>query len=103
MPPEYASQPVPSDTPKLRGLPPSGGREAILAAALELLRERGIARLTTREIAASAGASEASIFYHYRGRAGLLMAVFEQGLRPLQELSEGLDLSDLDTARWRSR
>jgi AcrR family transcriptional regulator len=93
---EYASHPVPGEAPKRRGRPPSGGREAILAAALELLRDRGIARLTTREIAAAAGVSEASIFYHYRDRAGLLMAVFEQGLVPLKELSETIDLPGPD-------
>jgi AcrR family transcriptional regulator len=87
---------VPGEPLKRRGRPPSGGREAILAAALELLRDRGIARLTTREIAAAAGVSEASIFYHYRDRAGLLMAVFEEGLRPLKELSETIDLSGPD-------
>ena len=40
-----------SDVPKRRGRPPAGGREAILAAALQLLRERGIARVTSREVA----------------------------------------------------
>jgi AcrR family transcriptional regulator len=69
---------------KRRGRPPSGGKEAILEATLELLRERGIARLTTREVAERAGTSEASIFYHYRDRARLLQAVFERGLEPLQ-------------------
>ena len=78
-----------SEVPKRRGRPPAGGREAILAAALELLRERGIARVTSREVAALAGVSEASVFYHYKDRAGLLQAVFAQGLRPLQELAEG--------------
>lgn len=72
--------------PRRRGRPPSGGREAILAATLELLRERGIARLTTREVAGRAGVSEASIFYHYTDRPGLLRAVFVEGLRPLREL-----------------
>lgn len=66
-----------------RGRPPAGGREAILAAALTLLRERGIARLTTREVAEVAGVSEASVFYHYRDRAGLMQAVLEAGLEPL--------------------
>ncbi len=73
---------------KRRGRPPAGGREAILAAALELLRERGIARVTSREVAALAGVSEASVFYHYKDRAGLLQAVFEDGLRPLRALAE---------------
>jgi AcrR family transcriptional regulator len=81
---------------KRRGRPPAGGREAILAAALELLRERGIARVTSREVAALAGVSEASVFYHYKDRAGLLRAVFEQGLRPLQRLAaDGLPGADL--------
>ena len=76
------------ELPKRRGRPPAGGREAILAAALKLLRERGIARVTSREVAALAGVSEASVFYHYKDRAGLLQAVFEQGLHPLRELVE---------------
>ena len=75
--------------PKRRGRPPAGGREAILAAALQVIRERGIARLTAREVAGLAGVSEASVFYHYKDRFGLLKAVFEEGLRPLQALAEG--------------
>ena len=57
------------------------------AYALTLLRERGIARVTSREVAALAGVSEASVFYHYKDRAGLLQAVFEQGLQPLRALA----------------
>jgi AcrR family transcriptional regulator len=87
------------DAPRRRGRPPAGGREAILAAALKLLRERGIARVTSREVAAQAGVSEASVFYHYKDRAGLLQAVFEHGLEPLQALASsgrlpGVDLRD---------
>ena len=78
-----------SDTPKRRGRPPAGGREAILAAALRVIRERGIARLTSREVASLAGVSEASVFYHYKDRSGLLQAVFEEGLRPLRALADG--------------
>jgi AcrR family transcriptional regulator len=74
---------------KRRGRPPSGGKEAILTATLELLRERGIGRLTTREVAARAGVSEASVFYHYGDRVGLLMAVFAHGLEPLQAANQG--------------
>jgi AcrR family transcriptional regulator len=77
-----------SDAPKRRGRPPAGGRQAILAAALQVIRERGIARLTAREVAGLAGVSEASVFYHYKDRFGLLQAVFEEGLRPLHELAE---------------
>jgi AcrR family transcriptional regulator len=76
-----------TDPPKRRGRPPSGGREAILAATLELLRERGIANLNSREVAARAGVSDASVYYHFRDRAGLLQAVFEAGMQPLAYLS----------------
>lgn len=80
--------PMTTSTPKRRGRPPSGGRQAIVAAALELLRQQGVARFTTREVAARAGVSEASIFYHYGDRPGLLQAVFAEGLRPLLELND---------------
>ena len=70
--------------PKRRGRPPSGGREAISEATLALLRERGVARLTTRDVAERAGVSEASVYYHYGDKAGLLRAVFEAGLERLQ-------------------
>ena len=80
---------VVNETPKRRGRPPAGGREAIIAAALQVIRERGIARLTAREVAALAGVSEASVFYHYKDRAGLLQAVFAEGVAPLKALAEG--------------
>jgi AcrR family transcriptional regulator len=54
-----------------------------------VIRDRGIARLTAREVAGLAGVSEASVFYHYKDRFGLLTAVFEEGLKPLQALAEG--------------
>jgi AcrR family transcriptional regulator len=72
-----------------RGRPPAGGKEAVLETTLELLRERGIGRLTTREIAARAGVSEASVFYHYGDRVGLLRAAFARGLEPLQAANQG--------------
>ncbi|MDQ2759848.1 MAG: TetR/AcrR family transcriptional regulator [Actinomycetota bacterium] len=77
-----------TEPPKRRGRPPSGGREAILDATLELLRERGVASVTSREVAQRAGVSDASVYYHYTDKAGLLRAVFESGLQPLQALDE---------------
>ena len=81
-------------TGKTRGRPPSGGREEILKATLDLLRERGIAKLTTREVASVAGVSEGSIFYHFTDRPGLLMAVFEQSLDMLKTLSVAAYVGD---------
>jgi AcrR family transcriptional regulator len=78
--------PVPGERPTpRRGRPPSGGREAILAATLELLRERGAARLTTREVAERACVSEGSVFYHFTDRAGLVTAAIENCLLLLDD------------------
>jgi AcrR family transcriptional regulator len=77
-----------TDPPKRRGRPPSGGREAILDAALALLAEAGVAKLTSREVAARAGVSDASVYYHFGDRAGLLQAVFARGIKPLEFLEE---------------
>ncbi|GAA1908125.1 transcriptional regulator, TetR family [Williamsia serinedens] len=63
----------------------------MVAAALDVLRERGVARLTTREVASRAGVSEGSIFYHFTDRRGLLAAVFSEALRPLFAFKNDLD------------
>ncbi|MCX5043124.1 TetR/AcrR family transcriptional regulator [Aldersonia sp. NBC_00410] len=78
---------TPSPTPR-RGRPPTGGREQILAAAYELLDEKGIAKMTTRAVADRAGVSEGSIFYHFKDRTGLLRAVFEASMQPLAVFRE---------------
>ncbi len=72
-----------------RGRPPAGAREAILAAAIELIREEGLAALTTREVASRAGVSEASVFYHFQDKAGLLEQVVLGGLTPLKAITPG--------------
>jgi AcrR family transcriptional regulator len=83
------------EPPRRRGRPPSGGREAILEATLAILREHGIANLTSREVAARAGVSDASVYYHFGDRAGLLQAVFEHGMKPLKFMV-GLDPETMD-------
>lgn len=85
------------DEPRRRGRPPSGGREAILAAALDLLTTDGVAKLTSREVAERAGVSDASVYYHFGDRAGLLSAVFAHGLKPLTFLADMDPLTDLPT------
>ncbi len=85
------------EVPKRRGRPPSGGREAILDAALELLRSDGVAKLTSREVATRAGVSDASVYYHFGDRTGLLKAVFARGLKPLTFLADTDPRTDLTT------
>jgi len=89
--PDHATAPPapdagPVEVRRRRGRPQAGVREAILAATLDLAAEQGLTRLTTKEVARRAGASEASVFYHFGDKVGLLQAAMVAGLEPLMEL-----------------
>jgi AcrR family transcriptional regulator len=68
-----------------RGRPSAGAREAIVRATAELFDEQGLAKLTTKEVAKRAGVSDASVYYHFKDKAGLLQAVIEDGLASFKE------------------
>ena len=61
-----------------------GGRPSrrgeIVAAAAELLRERGLNGVTTRAIADRVPCSEGAIYVHFRDRLELILAVLEESL-----------------------
>jgi AcrR family transcriptional regulator len=76
--------------PKRRGRPPGIAKKAILAAAWKLIGDEGVAHLTTKEVARRAGVSEASIFYHFGDKIGLLGQVMISELEPLRELDVDL-------------
>lgn len=71
------------------GRPPTGVREALLEAARAVLAESGAARLSTRAVARRAGVAEASVFYHFGDRAGLMLAVVGEHLPQVVELFFG--------------
>ena len=73
-------------TRRPRGRPSTGARDAILAAALEILSGDGLDQLTTRAVAKRARTSEASVFYHFGDKVGLLQAAVIAGLGPLKAL-----------------
>ncbi len=55
-------------------------RESLLLAAEGLFCDRGFAGVSTREIAAEAGANLAAIKYHFGSKHGLYLAVVEQAM-----------------------
>lgn len=73
-----------------------GGRKSrrteIVAAAAELLRERGLQGVTTRAIAEQVPCSEGAIYVHFKDRLELILAVLEESLPemlvPLHALKE---------------
>ena len=62
----------------------------ILAAADQLLRDRGFGAVTTKEIARAAEVSEASIYYHFGDKLDLMHAVLEAHLPTLLEVTRAL-------------
>src|SRR6266487_575218 len=51
-------------------------RERIVAAAIQVIRERGVTHATTREIARAAKVSEGSIYNHFENKTALFGAAF---------------------------
>jgi AcrR family transcriptional regulator len=66
-------------------------RERILDAAANVVRERGLARATTKEIARAANLSEAALYRHFRNKEELFIYVLRERLPPfiaaMQDLS----------------
>ncbi len=62
-------------------LPPGDRRAAIVAAAIPLLRRRGVA-VTTREVAEAAGVAEGTIFNVFADKQALIAAAVEAALDP---------------------
>jgi AcrR family transcriptional regulator len=59
------------------GSPPRGRtRERVLDATNELFNERGPDRVTTAEIARTVGINEGNLYYHFRTKESLVLALF---------------------------
>src|SRR5438876_807222 len=67
-----------------------GIRERILDAAVAVLRQRGYAAATTKEIARVAGCSEGSLYTYFVNKEQLLLAVMAERLPPFIPLLHGL-------------
>jgi len=67
-----------------------GTRDRILDAAVEVLRTRGQAGATTKEIARAAGCSEGSLYTYFSTKADLLHAVMAEKLPPFIPLISAL-------------
>lgn len=63
-------------------------RTAIIEAANDVLRQRGIAGISTRDVATAAGVPLSQIHYHFGSKRGLIIAIFEHGNARLLERQE---------------
>lgn len=61
-------------------------RDRILDAAALVMRERGLARATTKEIARAAGYSEATLYKHFQDKQDLFVHMLQERLPPLGDV-----------------
>jgi TetR/AcrR family transcriptional repressor of bet genes len=77
------------------GRPPSGARERVLQAGLEVLKAEGYAGLTTAKVAARSGQNKALIGYHFGSKQGLVAAVGRELAASItEEVIDGLGRTD---------
>lgn len=62
-----------------------GTREKIVEAAAQVMRDKGLARTTTKEIARAAGYSEGTLYKHFESKEALFLAVLAERLPSLLE------------------
>ena len=67
-----------------------GTREKIVEATERVLREKGLARSTTKEIARAAGYSEGTLYKHFESKEDLFLAVLAERLPSFVALVEEL-------------
>jgi AcrR family transcriptional regulator len=67
-----------------------GTRDQILDAAAQVMRTRGFARTTTKEIAKAAGYSEATLYKHFQDKSDLFLAVLHTRLSSFRPFVEEL-------------
>ena len=67
-----------------------GTREKIVEAAERVMRERGLARSTTKEIAREAGFSEGTLYKHFEGKEDLFLSVLAERLPSFVALAKEL-------------
>lgn len=63
-----------------------GTREKIVAAAAQVMRDKGLARTTTKEIARAAGYSEGTLYKHFASKEDLFLAVLAERLPSLLDI-----------------
>ena len=86
----------PRHIPAASQVPP---REQILDAAARLFTGQGYAATSTREIADKVGIRQASLYYHFAGKPGILAELLEMTVRPTLDSLDELAQIETDEAR----
>lgn len=82
-------------------------REALLDAAEEVFFDKGVARTSLEQVARHAGVTRGAIYWHFKNKGDLFMALIERVRMPFQSLIDEVknldpDVSPLDAMRLAS-
>ncbi|MEV8372143.1 TetR family transcriptional regulator [Kribbella sp. NPDC056861] len=81
-----------------RGTRPRNRRALIVAAATDLFFRRGFDQIGMSDIAEAVSIGPSALYRHFSGKQDLLFEVIQDGLVPVREGLETLDLRDRETA-----
>lgn len=73
-------------------------REALLNAAEEIFFAKGVARTSLEQIARHAGLTRGAVYWHFKNKGDLFMALVEQVRMPFQSLMDEVDKVDTQTS-----
>ncbi|MBL1269458.1 MAG: TetR family transcriptional regulator [Halomonas sp.] len=71
-------------------------REALLHAAEEVFFAKGVARTSLEQIARHAGLTRGAVYWHFKNKGDLFMALVEQVRMPFQSLMDEVDKADAE-------
>ena len=71
-------------------------REALLDAAEEVFFAKGVARTSLEQIARHAGLTRGAVYWHFKNKGDLFMALVEQVRMPFQSLMEEVNKADTE-------
>jgi AcrR family transcriptional regulator len=70
-------------------------RHDMIEAAMEIIRQEGVAKLTTRSLSKAVGIAQPTLFLHFGNKSHLLVALVDAVQERLQQQMAGLDLARL--------
>lgn len=96
--PSRALAPPPANKKRTRGRPKGqvGTQETILRAAVKVFAADGFAGARIDKIAKAARSADRMIYYYFKSKQGLFVAVLETIFKELGDAEAALDLSGLD-------
>ena len=77
-------------------------RDALLAAAIEILEAEGLSALTLRAVARRVGVSQTAPYRHFEGKEALLAAVAAEGFRRKHQIQLNYANAAPDTGKFRA-